>query len=112
MVAAASIRFLGTDGQDCTFYYSQGGNSLYMFNDSDTVWQGPVTLGGSGALQNSRCVVSAAGVAAAGSGATLTFTLPIAFQSVLAGTRTVWVQLTGGNGLASSWQQMGSWVVP
>ena len=112
MVAAASIRFAGTDGQDCTFYYSQGGNSLYMFNDSDTVWQGPVTLGGSGTLQNSRCVVSAAGVAAAGSGATLTFTLPIAFQSVFAGTRTVWVQLTGGNGLASSWQQMGSWVVP
>ena len=30
-MAAAAILISGSDGQDCTFYYSQGGNNLYIF---------------------------------------------------------------------------------
>ena len=112
MIGAASIRIAGTDGQDCSLNYGFKDATLQMLNDSDTVWIGPVTPGSSSTLQNSRCSTNVAGVGAAGSGTTLTVTLPITFRPVFAGSKTISVQLTATNGLPTAWQQLGSWTVP
>jgi hypothetical protein len=38
--------------------------------------------------------------------------MPIVFQQVFAGSRTISVQLTAANGLYTGFQQLGSWTVP
>jgi hypothetical protein len=83
-----------------------------MLNDNDTVWSSPAQVGSGNTLQNSRCSVNTAGTSISGSGTTLTLIVPVTFQPVFAGTRTVSVQLTGTNGLYTGMQQLGSWTVP
>ena len=112
MIAAAALLIAGSDGQDCTLYYVFPTSTVQMFNDSDTVWSNPVRVGSGNTLQNSRCSVNTAGTSISGSGTVLTLTVPVTFQQVFAGTRTLSVQLTGTNGLYTGLQQLGSWTVP
>ena len=111
MIAAAALLIAGSDGQDCTLYYVFPISTVQMFNDSDTVWSNPVRVGSGSTLQNSRCSVNTAGTSISGSGTVLTLTVPVTFQQVFAGTRTLSVQLTGTNGLYTGLQQLGSWNV-
>jgi hypothetical protein len=112
MIAAAVLRIVGADGQDCTMYFALPAGTVQMFNDSSTQWMGPVRFGSSAPLQNSRCAVSAAGISVVLSGTTLSLTVPITFQAQFAGNKTLSVQLTGTNGFYTSLRQMGVWLVP
>src|SRR5665811_469411 len=91
-------------------YYSLP-STVQMFNDEDTVWSSRVQVGSGNPLQNSRCSVNTAGTSVSGSRTTLTLIVPVTFQPVFAGTRTLSVQLTATNGLFTAFQQLGSWTV-
>jgi hypothetical protein len=112
MIAAAALRIVGSDGQDCTLYYHFPAGTVQMFNDSDTQWSAPVQIGSASTVQNSRCVIGVAGTSVAISGNTLSMSVPVIFQPQFAGYRTLSVQLTGTNGLYTGFQQMGTWTVP
>jgi hypothetical protein len=109
MVAAAGIEILGSDGLECTVYYTRANSELLLFNDAHTAWLGPITLGSPSSLQNGTCSITGTGASASGSGNVLTFTLPLTFKSAFVGNRTIYVQLTGGNGQYTSMQALGSW---
>ena len=99
----------GTAG--CYLLYQRASNSLYLTNDAATVWQTPVTLGQSGTLQNSQCVVNAAASSVSGTGNDLTLHLALTFQSAFAGSRDIYMEVYDGTD-DSGWQQRGTWTVP
>jgi hypothetical protein len=111
MIAGAALRIAGSDGQDCTLYNVFPISTVQMFNDSDTIWSSAARVGSGNTLQNSRCSVNTAGTSISGSGTVLTLIVPVTFQAVFSGARTLSVQLTGTNGLYTAFQQLGSWNV-
>jgi hypothetical protein len=110
-IASAVIEFTGSDGLQCTVYYSQGNSELLLLNDAHSTWLGPIAMGSSGLLQNTTCAITGAGASASGSGNVLTLTIPFTFLSAFSGTRTISVQLTGSNGQSTAMQLLGSWTV-
>jgi len=94
--------------------------SLYLVDDAGDAG-GPFAGGmllpaSAGTIQNSQCMVSAAGssatLASAAGGTTLTLTLNITFQSAFAGNRILYVagrDAAGANN--TDWQTMGTWMV-
>lgn len=112
MIAAAALRIVGADGQNCTMYFVFPADTVQMFNDSSTQRMGPVQIGSSAHLYNSRCAINVAGTSVTRSGTNLSLTVPLTFQAEFAGNKALWVQLTGTNGLYAGFQQMGIWTVP
>jgi len=94
--------------------------SLYLVDDAGDAG-GPFAGGmllpaSAGTIQNSQCMVSAAGssatLASGAGGTTLTLTLNITFQSAFAGNRILYVagrDAAGANN--TDWQTMGTWMV-
>ena len=70
-------------------------NSLYLMNDTNSGWLGPVVLGTPATLENSRCRVNgtASGLRNLGSniGNDQTFTLEVTFKALMAGTNGVFL---------------------
>ncbi|MGO9258510.1 MAG: SBBP repeat-containing protein [Bryobacteraceae bacterium] len=95
----------------CSIWFIRATNSLYLTNNAGTAWQGPITIGQSGTLQNSQCTLSAAGSSATGSGNSLTLNVAITFQTAFAGSKGVYIEVTDGT-LDTGWGQIGSWTVP
>jgi len=67
-------------------------------------------LPGSGSVSNSQCSITAAGSSAAGSGNTLTVTLPITFAPGFAGNKAVYLSAQDASS-TSGWQALGTWGV-
>ena len=95
----------------CFLYFNRSANSVFLTNDAGTSWQGPVTLGTSGTLQNSQCTVSGSGSSATGTGNTLTLNLALTFKSAFAGSKKIYMEVNDATG-DSGWQQRGTWTVP
>jgi len=95
----------------CYVFFNRSANSLYLTNNADTAWQGPITIGQSATLQNSQCTVNAAGSSAAGNGNSLTLNLSLIFQNAFKGARYVYTEAYDGTN-DTGWVQMGSWTVP
>ena len=43
----------------CAILYLQSGNGIYLVNDAGNGWQGPLTPGVAGTLQNNQCTLDA-----------------------------------------------------
>jgi large repetitive protein len=71
----------------------------------------PMYMPSSNSLQNSQCVISAAGSSVSGSGNTLTLTLAITFKAAFAGNKIFYVAARS-NTQNSGWQPMATWNVP
>ncbi len=99
-----------TGAGGCYLLYYPGSKLIYLTNDSSTAWQGPVTLGQSGTLQNSQCSVSAASSTVSGSSSTLTLNLALNFQHAFSGSRNIYMEAY--DGADSGWSQKGTWTVP
>jgi hypothetical protein len=93
----------------CYLAYSRPLNVLYLMNDPGTALLPGITLGGSGSLGNSQCVVNSAGSSAVASGNALTLTLNMSFPSSFAGNRVIYMAArSNGDVLNSGWQAVGS----
>ncbi|MCW5979222.1 MAG: SBBP repeat-containing protein [Bryobacteraceae bacterium] len=96
----------------CYVQYKRSDNSLWLRNDADNGWLGPVTAGASGTLENNQCRINAATSAASGSGSTLTVDVDLTFKAAFAGVKNVYMLTSDTTGLSSGWQTRGTWTVP
>nr|MDQ2900412.1 hypothetical protein [Acidobacteriota bacterium] len=96
----------------CWIAYSQSNNALYLLNDAGTVYLGPISAGVAGTLSSSQCTVDGGASSASGSGSTLTVNLAVGFSSGYAGAKNSYALAINRSGLASGWQNRGSWTVP
>jgi len=102
------------DGRSaCYLAYVLQSSTLVLVDDGGDAggpYAGSVVLGSSSTIQNSQCAVNL--VSAAGSGATLTLTLNIAFKPAFGGDRIVFVAAVSQSQADSDWQPLGVWQVP
>ena len=112
-IAYASIIVNGTltTVNGCYVLYIQSSNTLYLTNDAATAWNGPVTPGQSGTLQNSQCILNAASSSVAHSGSNLTLNVALTFQPAFKGARYIYLDANDGQ-QTSGWVQRGTWTVP
>jgi len=97
----------------CYLAYVVQSSTLVLVDDVGDAggpYAGSVPLGSSSTIQNSQCAVNL--VSAAGSGATLTLTLNIAFKPAFGGDRIVFVAAVSQSLANSDWQPLGVWQVP
>ncbi len=96
----------------CYLAYGPPANGLYLLNDAQTQWMGPVPLGGGGTLANSQCSVNLGASSASKSGNTLTMNVNLSFSNGYAGTKNVYAYALDSKNANSGWQTRGTWIVP
>jgi hypothetical protein len=96
----------------CYLKYNQQANAFYLTTDDASVWQGPITPGGSGSVQNSRCVLTGATSSVSHSGPTLTATFGLTFTSTFSGAKNTYAYVSTVSGPVAGWVQLGTWTVP
>ncbi len=99
-------------GQACYVYFERASAQVWLHTDAGNSVVGPVRLGSSGILENSQCVVQAAGSSTSGSGSTLTLNLALSFKPAFSGNRTLYTITRENSGTVSPWRQVGTWTVP
>jgi hypothetical protein len=98
--------------QGCSTYYLKDNNGLYLKNDTDDGWLGPLTPGAAGSVTNSRCTLDASGSSLSGSGATLTVTVKLSFKPIFAGVKGIYMYAIDSFGFTTpAREQRGSWTV-
>ena len=108
-VASALVGATASPANACLIRYSRAANSLHLANDAGGDWTGPVTPGGAGVLENSQCVIHAAGSSASGAGNNLTVVVAVTFRTTFAGSRNIYLDVTDSAGTAAGWQSLGTW---
>jgi hypothetical protein len=93
----------------CYIYYSPSSKQIYLGNNSGSGTLGPVTVGTSGTLQNSQCVLNVGSSSVVDSGNTLTLNLALTFESGFTGAQNSWADTASKAGLSAGWQSLGSW---
>lgn len=93
----------------CYFYASDG--QLWLRNDQNTAWHGPITPGMPETMENSYCRIFAAGSSIAVDGDRLTMTVAIAFDNRFPGEKTIYARGTERDGRSSDWVKGGAWTV-
>ena len=96
----------------CYLQYTRSTNTIVLINDSGTGSVGSVTLGSSGTLANSQCILNAAGSSASSSGSNLTVNIALSFTASFAGNKNISTGVISNANVFSGWQQMGTWTVP
>ncbi|MGI8988306.1 MAG: beta-propeller fold lactonase family protein [Bryobacteraceae bacterium] len=96
----------------CWIAYNRPNNILYLLNDAGTAFLGPIAAGAAGTLSSSQCTLDGSGSSASGAGNTLTVNLAISFTANYAGAKNSYLLAINRSGLASGWQNRGSWTVP
>jgi hypothetical protein len=60
----AMINATLSQNSSCLLHYTRSTNAVWLLNDTNTAWLGPITPGTAAILYNSQCVVSGAGSSA------------------------------------------------
>ncbi len=94
----------------CYLYFVHSTNGFYLASDAG-VWQGPLTLGSSGILQNSQCSVNTGASSVTISGDNLTLSLALTFTPAFAGSKNIYMEAENAT-LTSGWVKLGAWIVP
>jgi hypothetical protein len=94
----------------CCLYYARGVNELFLASDAG-VWQGPLTPGVSGTLQNSQCTLNSGTSSVTPSGNNLTVNFAVTFAPGFAGGKNVYAEVRSGT-VDVGWVQLGTWTVP
>jgi hypothetical protein len=92
----------------CYLYHEAG--RVQLSDDSGVNWQGPVTLGEPGALENSQCRVEAGPSSASGAGDELTLSVDLTFFGAFEGIHSVWAY-TEDSGGRSAFGRIGYWAL-
>ncbi len=95
----------------CYVHYDRALNAVWLLNDEGTTWLGPVVLGLVGSVENSQCKVTAGDSSSSKVGTNLTVTLALTFNAALTGAWNIYMQTQDVGGLASGWQQRGTWIL-
>jgi hypothetical protein len=94
----------------CYVYYNYPSQALWLRNDANTGWLGPVALGQSGSLQNSQCTVNGAGSSSSGLPGGPMLNLALTFNSGFSGVKNM--RLEDFNGTEDSgFSYGGAWTV-
>jgi hypothetical protein len=93
----------------CYVYYARGTNALYLANDAGA-WQGPLTVGAAGTLQNSQCTLDAGGSSVSSSGSVLTLNLALSFELTYSGAKNIFMEVQTAT-KDSGWSNLGTWTV-
>ncbi len=93
----------------CFVYYLPATNALYLFNDSGSSAEGPLTPGSSSTLANSQCTLNGTGSSASGAGNTLTVAFSITFKPAFSSLQNVYGYASDSGGNVSGWQLLGTW---
>jgi hypothetical protein len=101
---------LAAAANSCYTLYDAAPNTLYLLNDANTAWLGPVTPGANAVLQNSQCVLNASASSVSSSGNNLSVKVALTFKPAFAGYKTVYVYANSTT-VNTGWQTMGAWTV-
>ncbi len=96
----------------CWVQYYRQLNQLRLLSDNIATFFGPLVPGATGSVQNSQCILDAAGSSVITDGALLTVNLALTFKTAFAGARLLNVSLTDNGGLAGAYVVEGAWTVP
>ncbi|HWQ57038.1 MAG TPA: fibronectin type III domain-containing protein [Bryobacteraceae bacterium] len=111
----AMINASYTNGTNtCWFHYNLANNTLQLsYDDTPTTltWQPPVPLGSGAAQQNSQCGIDPAGARIAGSGDTLTVSVPVTFMPAWSGLKNIYVYARDKAGVSAGYTVAASWTV-
>jgi hypothetical protein len=94
----------------CYLYYVRVYNEIYLAGDTGA-WQGPISIGVAGTLQNSQCTVNAGASSASASGNNLSVSLALSFTSAFAGAKNIYSEVENST-VDAGWVQLGAWTVP
>jgi hypothetical protein len=98
----------------CAIRFYEERHQLWLADDSGA-WQGPVTVGTTATLSNSRCSVSAADITYVSSGPdydSRRLTVPVTFTSVYTGQQKIYAMTTDESFATTGWVQVGSYTLP
>ena len=94
----------------CAVTYNQAQNALMLLTDAGAQPSGSIAPG-TGAQQNSQCVLNGAGSSASVSGNSLTLQLAITFLPAFAGVKNIYTEAANPYETVN-WQLEGSWTSP
>ena len=109
-----AVRWTITAFGGCYLTYIRTANTIYLLRDAYQAWL-PLPVGSTASVQNDKCILSGAGLSVAGSGNTLTVSLPLSFEPAFAGAKNLYVLVSDTANLTAGWLAAGSWntsVVP
>ncbi|MDQ2946770.1 MAG: hypothetical protein M3Y27_12625 [Acidobacteriota bacterium] len=98
-------------GNACYVQYNRPTNTLYLVDDSGLSYAGSVVVGSVGTVQNSQCTLSGATSSVSVAGNALTVNVALTFKPAFAGAKAISSQAVAAGGLASDWQNKGTWTV-
>jgi len=99
----------GTNG--CWIYFARATNQVWLRDDVNTSWMGPMTLGSATSLTNSQCTVNVAASSASTSGNNLTLNMALTFKSGFVGLKSHFLFTSDTAGGSSNWQFLGTYTV-
>src|SRR5438105_295727 len=91
-------------------YVRYAGNALYLRNDADNGWLGPLNLPAAANLENTQCVLSGAWSGKSGVDTTLTVTLALGCKTGFAGGKNIYLKAANAT-VDSGWVNKGNWTV-
>jgi hypothetical protein len=106
-IATASLKLEAT-GPGCQVSYSRSQNTIALYVEESATWL-TSALGTGGMIENARCSVTGASVAATSSGSTLNLTIPLSLKSGFGGEKTVSVSAVDSLGTSTGWIAKGTW---
>jgi len=90
----------------CYVYFRPASGHIWLMNDAGSAWLGPITLGQSEGLQNSRCPLDGAISLAVQTGTALQLNLGLFFDPSFAGPKSIFLEAYDGK-KDSGWSQAG-----
>ena len=113
-VAKAYVRFsldLNSPANSCVLVYDRQTQRLSLRNDAGQ-WGEPFLVSAAGSPQNSQCLISLAQSSASISNSVLTLNVAVTFKPSYGGPKNTYLNAVGENGVATGWQQRGTWTIP
>ncbi len=97
----------------CLVHFNRARNELQLLNDAGTAWSPAIVLRTQNRVQNSQCIVDAAGSRAIVSGTNLTLDLTLRFLGAFEGTdsKEIFAEALDNAGLTSNYVSLGQWTV-
>jgi hypothetical protein len=93
----------------CYIRWQAAGNLLYLRDNADSTWLGPIALGAAGTLANGQCILHQATATLTGAGSSATLRLNVEFTNRFANNlENVYMQSQSA-ATACGWQQSGTW---
>jgi hypothetical protein len=101
-----------TGENGCYTHYYPLGDQIFLYDSGTGGWIGPVIMGLPGTVTNNQCTVNAQTSSKVRNGTELTVNMSLTFKPAFAGPKLSFMQIVDFGGLATGWQQRGSWTVP